>query len=342
MRCDPRPRGRCRTIVGTLSTSLMLLSGCGGGGGPAPGSQASYTIAGSLSGLQSGQSVVLQDNGGDSTTVSANGAFTFSNPAASGSSYSVTVAAQPSGQTCAVSGGSGTVASADITAISVTCVSNPTLAMIAGTSTGPGNNDGSLTVSRFNDPFGVAIDASGNTFVADSESDTVRKITAEGIVSTFAGAPGQPGSADGAGAAARFSAPAGIVSDSAGNLFVSDSGNNTIREVTPTGVVTTIAGTPGVTGSADGVGASAQFDHPTGITIDASGNLYVVDSWNDTVRRITPAGVVSTVVGVAGKTGFTSGALPGVLDADLGGVAISGSTLYISTYAGIAAVTHLP
>ena len=99
---------------------------------------------------------------------------------------------------------------------------------------------------------------------------------------------------------------------------------------------------PGQPGSADGAGAAARFSAPAGIVSDSAGNLYVVDSWNYTVRRITPAGVVSTVVGVAGKTGFTSGVLPGVLDAGLGGVAISGSTLYISTYAGIAAVTHLP
>jgi hypothetical protein len=80
----------------------------------------------------------------------------------------------------------------------------------------------------------------------------------------------------------------------------------------------------------------------TGVATDASGNVYVVDAWNYTIRKITPAGVVSTLVGVAGQTGFTPGPLPGVLDAGTAGVAISGSSLYMSTYAGVAVVTNLP
>lgn len=130
--------------------------------------------------------------------------------------------------------------------------------------------------------------------------------------------------------------------DSAGNVYVADTGNDTIPEVTAAGVVTTFAGTAGISGSADGTGPNAQFNDPSGLTTDAAGDVYVVDAGNYTIRKITPAGAVTTIVGVAGQTGFTAGPLPGMLDAQIAGVAISGSTLYISTYAGIAAVTNLP
>ena len=299
-------QGRGRPIVAGSLAAVLLLSACGGGGGGniAP---TSYSIGGSVSGLQGGASVVLQNNGGNSTTVSANGAFIFSSALASGSGYSVTVSTQPTGQTCSVSGGSGTVGSSNVTSVAVSCANNPALAMVAGTGIGPGNTDGSVTTARFNSPFGVAIDASGNTYVVDADSDTVRKITAAGTVSTFAGTPGQPGSADGTGAAARFSTPRGIAVDSAGNVYVSDTGNDTIREITPTGSVTTLAGTAGVAGMADGTGAAAEFSGPQGIATDGSGNVYVADSFNNRIREIAPGGVVTTLAGQT-ACGTTDGA----------------------------------
>lgn len=165
--------------------------------------------------------------------MNANGAFTFSSTVANGAAYSVTVQTQSAGQTCSVSGGSGTVSGANITSVSVSCVTNPALAIKAGTGTGPGNANGSAATARFNAPFAVAIDTSGNTYVVDSDSDTVRKIAADGTVSTFAGTAGQPGSADGTGAAARFLTPRGIAVDGAGNVYVADAGNATIRKITP-------------------------------------------------------------------------------------------------------------
>src|SRR5581483_2490506 len=150
----------------------------------------------------------------------------------------------------------------------------------------------------------VVADASGNLFVADSGNQTIRKITAGGVVTTFAGTALAPGAADGHGAAARFNAPAALTIDPAGNLYVVDASNYTIRKITPNADVTTVAGTAGATGSTDGTGAAARFFAPDGIAIDGAGNLYVVDSQGSTVRKITPAGETSTVVGTAGVTGI--------------------------------------
>src|SRR6266853_6617075 len=108
----------------------------------------------------------------------------------------------------------------------------------------------------------------------------------------FAGDMGGIGNVDGVGAAARFNTPFGVATDSAGNVYVADSGNNTIRKITPAGVVTTLAGTPGVTGSIDGTGAAASFNFPSDVATDSAGNVYVADYNNNTIRKITPAGTV--------------------------------------------------
>ena len=118
---------------------------------------------------------------------------------------------------------------------------------------------------------------------------------AQVTVSTLAGMAGIVGSADGSGAAAQFSSPSGIAVDTAGNLYVADHNNSTIRKITAAGVVSTLAGTAGVFGSADGSGAAAQFSAPSGIAVDTAGNLYVADLSNSTIRKITAAGVVSTL-----------------------------------------------
>src|SRR3954469_7065658 len=112
------------------------------------------------------------------------------------------------------------------------------------------------------------------------------------IVSTYAGTP--PGSADGTGINARFNSPSGVAVDSMGNIFVADSVNSTIRKVTPGGVVTTLAGLAETTGSNDGTGSAARFNGPSTVAVDSSDNIYVVDSNNHTIRKITPAGVVTT------------------------------------------------
>src|SRR6266705_3431006 len=120
----------------------------------------------------------------------------------------------------------------------------------------------------------------------------------------FAGDMGSNGDADGVGAAARFNGPRAVATDSAGNVYVADTLNFTIRKVTPAGEVTTLAGTAGVFGGTDGTGAAASFSCPAGIATDSTGNVYVADDGNNTIRKVTPAGAVSTLAGVAGQASF--------------------------------------
>lgn len=165
-----------------------------------------------------------------------------------------------------------------------------TLAGAVGTS---GSADGIGSAARFKSPFGVAVDSSGIVFVADFYNHTIRKITASGVVTTLAGAPGLVGSADGVGATARFNFPGGVAVDRIGNLFVTDSGNDTIRKIDPNGIVTTIAGLTGVPGIADGVATAARFNTPRGIAIDRDGNLFIADK--GALRKFATSGSVTTL-----------------------------------------------
>ncbi|VDB01174.1 hypothetical protein S1OALGB6SA_2275, partial [Olavius algarvensis spirochete endosymbiont] len=133
-------------------------------------------------------------------------------------------------------------------------------------------------------PSGVIVDSSGNIYVADFSNHRIRKITPAGMVSTFAGT-GIRGYADGTGTTAQFYYPAGLAVDSSGNVYVVDHGSHRIRKITPAGVVTTFAGT-GTKGFANGDGTKAQFNNPTGVAVDSSGNFYVADSDNHRIRKI--------------------------------------------------------
>ena len=141
----------------------------------------------------------------------------------------------------------------------------------------------------------------------------------------MAGTARQTASDDGVGTAARFDRPGGVAVDGARNVYVADTGNQTIRKIDPSGVVTTVAGDAGQLGSVDGVGAGARFNFPLSIAVDGAGNLYVADTRNDTVRKITPAGVVTTPVGVALKSGTVAGPLPATLF-EPSGVAVDPTT----------------
>jgi D-alanyl-D-alanine dipeptidase len=179
-----------------------------------------------------------------------------------------------------------------------------TLAGLAGSW---GTNDGTGSEARFDYPRGVATDSAGNVYVADADNYTIRKITPVGVVSTLAGLAGSAGSADGAGSAARFSNPTSVATDSSGNIYVADASNHTIRKITPAGVVATLAGLAASSGTNDGTGSAARFYYPIGVAADSTGNIYVADTENYTIRKITPAGVVTTLAGLAGSTGSADG-----------------------------------
>jgi len=167
-----------------------------------------------------------------------------------------------------------------------------------------GWNDGSAATASFDRPKGVAADAAGNIYVADTYNNKIRKITPSGTVSTLAGRE-IAGMADGSGSAASFNLPSAVAVDVAGNVYVADTNNHKIRKITPQGAVTTLAGS-GIAGSANGTGAAARFYSPQGIAVDASGNIYVADTYNNKIRKITPNGEVSTFAGT-GSLGYQDG-----------------------------------
>ena len=136
----------------------------------------------------------------------------------------------------------------------------------------------------------MAVDGDGNVYVADSSNHTIRKITPAGVVTTLAGTAGSWGSADGTGADARFYYPEGVAVDGDGNVYVADTSNLTIRKITPAGVVTTWAGAATESGFVDGIGRAAFFDSPSGVAVDGDGNVYVADTSNHAIRKVTPAG----------------------------------------------------
>lgn len=154
--------------------------------------------------------------------------------------------------------------------------------------------DGPANTARFAAPDALSRDAAGNIYVSDMGNQLIRKITPDGTVSTFAG-NGSVGAADNAtGTLASFNTPRGMAQDAAGNIYLADQGNNLIRKISPSGAVTTVAGKAGI-GFSNGNAVTAQFNSPTAVGIDDAGNLYVSDSQNGAIRKITPDGTVSTI-----------------------------------------------
>jgi len=206
---------------------------------------------------------------------------------------------QCSGKVSVMVGGVTAISAADFTYLPTITVST-----LAGRGT-DGFVDGNGTAAQFSYPTGVAVDVSGNIYVADGLNHNIRKITPEGVVSTLAGNR-TAGFADGIGTAAKFSYPYNVTTDALYNIYVGDFGNNRIRKISPEGMVSTFAGS-GTYGFVNGASTAAQFNYIRGIAVDVLGNMYVADENNHSIRKISPEGVVSTFAG-NGIKGFVDGA----------------------------------
>jgi sugar lactone lactonase YvrE len=202
-----------------------------------------------------------------------------------------------------------------------------TIATFAGSGQ-KGFADGAAAAAQFNFPSGVAVDAAGNIYVADRDNNRIRKVAADGTVTTLAGT-GERAFANGPATASKFNAPNSVAVDPAGNVYVADRGNNHIRKITPDGTVSTFAGSS-QPGFSEGTGVGARFSSPAGITIDTAGNIYVSDNGNYRIRKVTPAGVVSTVAG-SGTKGFADGPAASAQFAGVNGIAVDNAgNLYVA------------
>jgi sugar lactone lactonase YvrE len=173
---------------------------------------------------------------------------------------------------------------------------------IAGLAGNPGSADGTNSDARFQNPAGMAVDSSGIVYVADSGNNTIRKLTPSGtnwLVTTIAGRAGQNQYRDGVGTNAFFYSPSGIAVDAGGNLYVADTSNQLVRKITPQGVVSTLAGSYFTANYADGFYTNAQFSFPYGVAVDSVGNIYVADTFNNTIRVGSLASVVVPTLGLS-------------------------------------------
>ncbi len=189
-----------------------------------------------------------------------------------------------------------------------------TITTIAGIGTSGYSGDGGpATAARLNNPINLAIDGTGNLYIADFNNNVVRKISTTGFISTFAGT-GLPGySGDGGPATvAKLFKPSGLAIDATGNVFISDCSNNRVRKVATSSTITTYAGTGGSGSSGDGGQAtSAQVFQPFGVTLDATGNLYIAESPSNKVRKVAPGGIITTFAGT-GSVGFSGDGGPAI------------------------------
>ncbi len=365
--------------------SLMsMLSACGGGGTETSAPAAGYKVGGTVTGLPDGEPVLLQNSNGDTTTVAANGSFSFPASVGRGAAYSVTIAKQPAWASCSISQQSGT-ANADVSSVQLSCVaaraqvttlaaaqsfqnplgialgadgtlyvsdatantistldSNGQAQLWAGgfismamqpngsmSQTTEGLIDGPRLQSQFAFPVGLAIDKQGSLYVADDGNQAIRKI-ANGAVSTLAG-NGGGNFQDGPTSTATLAWPHGVAVDAAGNVYVTDPGNFRIRKIGTDAMVSTVAGS-GISGTQDGTGAGASFVYPKAIAIGPDGNLYVGDVSASQVRKVTPAGVVTTLAG-SGQNGYADGLGTAAVFNGVTGVAVDqNGTVYVSDF----------
>jgi sugar lactone lactonase YvrE len=309
-------------------TLLIGLSACGGGSGGSSDAGApvlpvaeapSYLVGGTVSGLVPGAQVVLA-NGSDKVTVSANGAFHFAGKLAPGGSYDGKIDSTSEGLGCSIAKGAATVGNADVNTLAVRCLP----VVLAGVQ------------EKIQNVSGMVQDPAGNYYIADAVRQVIHKVTPAGALSVYAGISGKPGADDGTAAAATFHMSSGIstlVIDRAANLYLFENCNALLRKITPTGVVSTVAGQRSAACDwsapeavvADGQGAQAQFGWMMGMAIDSNGDVLLADFTGQAIRRVTPAGLVSSEKLVDGK-GFRIS--PSQLAVDASG------TIYFSEGAG--------
>lgn len=184
---------------------------------------------------------------------------------------------------------------------------NGAVTTVAGSAGHPGISDGAGRLAQFVMPADVVLDSHGNAFVVDAGAHTVRKVTPQGEVTTFAGKGGEAGSADGGRLAARFNSPGGIGIGTDDTLYIADSANHTVRKIEPSGLVSTVAGRAEEPGNVDGWGLEARFTYPADVVVDSQGNLYVADAANNSIRKITTQGQVVTLAGYRGRPGTADG-----------------------------------
>jgi len=203
--------------------------------------------------------------------------------------------------------------------------SNGVVETIAGTS--KGYQDGLANSAKFAFPIGIAVDSNRNIFIADQNNHRIRKINSSGIVSTVAGT-GVSGFVNGDASSAQFSAPQGVAIDKDGNIYVADQLNHQIRKISPSGIVSTLAGS--VQGFNDGIWGQAKFNQPYFIGIDGD-DLLVADSGNHRIRRVTAKGVVSTIAG--SNFGFADGTGSSALFCEPAGIALdSAGNIVVSEF----------
>jgi hypothetical protein len=296
------PAGGISTVAGNG------IAGSGGDGGPATSAQlnapsgVAVDTAGNLFIADSGNSRVRKvTSSGVISTVAGNGTQGFSGDGGPATSAQLNA---PSG-VAVDTAGNLFIASFNNCVRKVT--PSGVISTVAGNGIGGFSGDGGpATSAQLNAPSGVAVDTAGNLFIADERNNRIRKVTPGLVISTVAGNGSEGFSGDGGPAtAARFYFAEGVAVDTVGNLFIADSGNNRVRKVTPDGMISTVAGNGiGGFGGDGGPATSAQLNYPTGVGVDTAGNLFIADTFNSRVRKVTSSGVISTVAG-NGTEGFS-------------------------------------
>lgn len=207
------------------------------------------------------------------------------------------------------------------------------ISTVVGTSSGFSGDNGLATSAQISSPFGVGVDSAGNLYIGDTGNQRIRKVDTSGTITTFAGTgSGGSGGDGGAATSAQINTPMQVVADTSGNVYITDYSNIRIRKVDTNGIITTFAGT-GVSGYSgdNGPATSAQLNYPRSIAIDSSGNLFIADSSNSRIRKVTPGGTITTVAGTSSGFGGDNGPATSALLANPQGVGVSAAgVVYIS------------